>query len=163
SRGLPIAVDAPRELITAIELRDRLAARDDPLESERAGGAKEAEDLPTPERNTHEGSGDEVDGRGRSPRHEAIRADGRSSERTVAFHSDHAVDDAIPRRDRSAELDDGARNSIDVEHVLRPSVLCTGHDPHHVLHRERDARPMMSLQLRHAHDEICIHEYARER
>jgi hypothetical protein len=49
-----------------------------------------------------------------------------------------------------------------VENVLRPSISCTGYNTEHVLHAERDAGPVVSLDLRHGDKEISLKHGARK-
>src|ERR1035437_434852 len=77
-------------------------------------------------------------------------------ERPVAFHRHNPVSDHEADWHRSAKIKDALLNTIPMEHILRPSVSRTRHDAEHVLHTERDARPVMSLDLGHGDQEIGL-------
>ncbi len=48
----------------------------------------------------------------------------------------------------------GLGDSRVVEHILGPAVIDPRHDPEEILHRKRDARPMVGLELGHRDDQI---------
>src|SRR5271165_7562934 len=61
-----------------------------------------------------------------------------------------------------AQIEDALLNALPVENILRPSVSRSRHYAKHVLHAERDARPVMGLDLRHGNQEICFQNGPRE-
>src|SRR5580704_14926971 len=70
-------------------------------------------------------------------------------ERPVAFHRHNPVRNYEADRSGCAQIKDALLNTPPMENILRPSVSRTRHDAEHVLHTERDARPVMGLNLWH--------------
>src|SRR5664280_2205263 len=72
----------------------------------------------------------------------------------VSFHRHDAVRDNEVDRNGGAQIEDAFLNALPVEDVLRPSISRTRYYAKHVLHAERDAGPVVGLDLRHGTKEI---------
>ena len=65
-------------------------------------------------------------------------------------------------RNGGAQIEDALLNALPVENVLWPSVSRARHYAEHVLHAERDAGPVMGLDLWHGNQEIRFQHSPRE-
>src|SRR5664279_3562506 len=63
----------------------------------------------------------------------------------VSFHRNNAVRDNKVDGKGGAQIEDALLNALPVKNILRPSISRAWHYAEHVLHAERDARPVMSL------------------
>ena len=70
-------------------------------------------------------------------------------ERPVAFHRQNPISNYEADRNGGAQIKDALLNAFPMENILGPTVSRTRHDTEHVLHTERDARPVMGLNLGH--------------
>src|ERR1035441_5600868 len=70
----------------------------------------------------------------------------------VSFQGHDAVRDNEVDRNGGAQIEDAFLNALPVEDVLRPSISRTRHYAKHVLHAERDAGPVVGLDLWHGNE-----------
>src|SRR5271166_5546994 len=82
--------------------------------------------------------------------------------RPVSFHRNNAVRDNEVDRNSGAQIEDALLNALPVKNILRPSISRAWHYAEHVLHAERDARPVMSLNLGHGNEEIRFQHCPRK-
>ena len=80
----------------------------------------------------------------------------------VAFHGYDAVRDDKVNRNGGAQIEDALLDALPMKNIFRPSVSCTRHKSEHVLHAERDARPVVSLDFGHGNQEVGLQHSARE-
>jgi len=84
-------------------------------------------------------------------------------DRSVAFHTDDAVDDREAlHAQRTVYVDDALRDAFPVQRVLRPAVDRARHDSEHVLHGQRGARPVVGLELGHGDQHVGIQHCVRQ-
>ena len=65
--------------------------------------------------------------------------------------------------DGCVQVDDGVRDAVDVQQVLRPAIHGAWHDAEEVLHARGETGPVVGLQLRHRHDDVGLQQFDRER
>src|SRR5664280_2022340 len=95
-------------------------------------------------------------------KHNLTQRPRRAVERSVSFHCHDAVRNNEVDRNGGAQIEDAFLNALPVEDVLRPSISRTRHYAKHVLHAERDAGPVVGLDLWHGNKEIRFQHCPRE-
>src|SRR5271166_730916 len=95
-------------------------------------------------------------------KHNLSQRTSRAVEWPVSFHRYDAVSDNEVDRKGGAQIEDAFLNALPVENILRPSISRTRHYAKHVLHAERDTRPVMCFYLRHGNEEIRLQHSAGE-
>src|SRR5208337_3698189 len=94
--------------------------------------------------------------------HDLLQETSGAVEWPVSFHCHDAVRDNEVDRNGGAQIEDALLNALPVEDVLRPSISRTRHYAKHVLHAERDAGPVVGLDLWHGNKEIRFQHCPRE-
>src|SRR5437762_14214307 len=78
----------------------------------------------------------------------------RSMQWPISLHRDYAIRDNEVGRRRGADIQNAPMDAFPMENVLGPAVLGPRNDAEHVLHTERDACPMVRLDLGHRNNEV---------
>src|SRR5664280_1326775 len=82
-------------------------------------------------------------------KHDLSHCTSSAVEGPVAFHRHNAVHYNEMDGNSGAQIEDALLNALPVENILWPSVSRARHYAKQVLHAERDARPVMGLDLGH--------------
>src|ERR1039457_2753760 len=77
-----------------------------------------------------------------------------SVQRPVTFHRHNAVRDDEMHWNRRTNIENAPVDSLPMQNILRPAVLCARHYPEHVFHAQGNASPVVGLDLRHRHHEV---------
>ncbi|HME31308.1 MAG TPA: hypothetical protein VKG65_01010 [Terriglobales bacterium] len=83
-------------------------------------------------------------------------------QRPIAFHCDNSIRNHEVDWNGGAQIENAFLNALSVENILRPAVSCARNDTEHILHAQRDPRPVMGLDLRHGNQEVAIQHSTRQ-
>src|SRR5205823_1450283 len=80
----------------------------------------------------------------------------------VPFHTYDSVHDGEVRPDSAVDIENRTRQAGPVEQVLGPAIAAARHYPKHVLQRQGNPGPMMSLELGHGDHKVRIQDRLRK-
>ena len=84
----------------------------------------------------------------------AAKTPHRTVQRPIAFHGLNPIGDNKVNRDGHCELDDGVVDALPMQNVFWPAIDRAGQNPERILKAQRDACPMVSLDLRHGDHDV---------
>src|ERR1035437_2516457 len=103
---------------------------------------------------THEARTRKIGGYGIVGENDLPEMSANSVQRPVAFHRNDAVRDDEMHWSRRTNIENAPVDAIPMQNVLGPAVLCARHYTEHILHAQRNASPVVGLDLRHRHHEV---------
>src|SRR3989442_1278236 len=104
-------------------------------------------------RKTHQSATGSVSGHRIVGHHNLVHPSFSPLQRPIAFHYLDSISYHKVNERSRADVQDALVNPMPVQDVLRPTILHPRHDTEHILQTQRDARPVMCLDLRHGYDE----------